>query len=128
MELGKHNGEDRVVISSVAELAAVRIIVRAFAKFARDELELSEESSQETNDAVDALDDTLTLILNARTSIHAGAEAEDTIRFGDPYIGIIRLAVNTFEQRPDLLEANIAEDELFGAQTFFPPRQNPELE
>jgi len=66
--------------------------------------------------------------LNARTSIHAGAEAEDTIRFGDPYIGIIRLAVNTFEQRPDLLEANIAEDELFGAQTFFPPRQNPELE
>jgi hypothetical protein len=119
METVEREGRRVVEVSGMSELGAVRTIVTAFSRYARAELNASQDVLDAADKAADAVNLALTLSLNVRTQVPVDAETIN--RFGEPYIGMIQVAVAVYEQRPDVLEPFIEEDELMGARAYFPP-------
>lgn len=120
MEFREVKGKQRAVVESTAELSSLRVIVSAFAKFFREGQTPESESTVATIDrTISTIDDSLTLVLSVRTQTQVDGPSIHS--FGEPFMTIIDYAVATFEQRPELLTPFMSEDELLGAQTFFPP-------
>ena len=107
-------------VEDIAELDALRILMRGFSSLARSNPEIPA-------DTLTAIDNTVEIIGREQIKdTYAIQETDDNTtievhRFSEPYTDIIIVAIATIRYLPTAIERHLSPAEFYNVQIFFPP-------